>query len=141
MTVRVRRDHVDAIVESDDPGGTFVEYYRRGVIAVEPASLGTRVTFGVGGVVSNLARRFGDDGGRYPSQVVRRLAGYGGLSRNAGLVRRSRVVRVADDVPVAGHEDVGGLKDELRRDGGGASRYLRLVQGGAAVADEVRHSR
>lgn len=140
MTVRIRRDRLDAIVESDDPGSAFMDHYRGGSMAVEPVRIRDRATFGIGGVASNLASRFGDDGTGYPTPAVGRFAGQGGLSRNAGLVRQSKVVTVPDDTPVAGYEDVGGLTDEVRRTGGGMDRDLRVMRGGAGLVDAVRAS-
>lgn len=141
MTVRIRRDRLDAIVDSDAPGDAFMDHYRGGSMAVEPVRLGDRVTLGVGGVVSNLAARFSDDGPGYPTRSVERLAGHGGLSRNAGRVRQSEVVTLPDDRPVAGYEDVGGLRDDVRRSDGGTARYIRAMKGGSGVVDAVRQSR
>lgn len=137
MTVRIRREHLREIAGADDPGTAFTDYYRSDLIEVEPASLGNRVTFGASGVASNLAARFGGEAARYPNPAVRRLGSGGDLSRNAGLVRQDRVVRLGDDTPVAGYAGVRDLKDDLKDAGGGPHSVMRLMRAGAGLADKA----
>lgn len=138
MTVRIKRTHLDAIVESDDPGRVFVDYYRTGVLEVEPVGWGDRITLGMGTIVSNLAKRFGSEDARYPSPAVERLARLGGASRNAGLIRQRRVVQIAAETRVDERTRLGGVKATLRDTGDGTGRNLQMMRSGAGIVDAVR---